>query len=98
MIEIITKQDLLGMNKQTEYGIFTPLYEYKSYNQKTETYQGFKIIKTAQQVYDEWLVNKDRPQEPNKMEVLEKQVKELTQENIKCQQTIADMEIELLLK
>ena len=39
-----------------------------------------------------------KPSLDDKMEVLEKQVKELTQENIKCQQTIADMEIELLLK
>ena len=47
---------------QTEHGVFTN-------NEKTG--------QTAQEVYDEWLVNKDKPPEPTKTEKLQQRIAEL---------------------
>ena len=98
------KSELEKLNYEIDGVVYTPDYKVEEYepilNEENEVVDfelvGFQMIQSAEDYY----LNKDKPieQEPNKMEVLEKQVKELTQENIKCQQTIADMEIELLLK
>ena len=79
MIEIITGQDVRDMYLETEHGTFTPIYEYEHYDQETDSYTGFKVIKTAEEVYNEWSDNKDRPPivEPDKMEVLQKENKQL---------------------
>ncbi len=72
MIEIITGKDVQDMYLETEYGTFTPIYEYEHYDQETDSYTGFKVIKTAEEVYNEWLFNKEHPSPPtpNEMEVL----------------------------
>lgn len=89
MIEIITGQDVRDMYLETEHGTFTPIYEYEHYDQETDSYTGFKVIKTAEEVYSEWLDNKDRPPivEPSKMEVLQRQIDELKLENQKLWDT-----------
>lgn len=71
MIEIITGKDVQDMYLETEYGTFTPIYEYEHYDQETDSYTGFKVIKTAEEVYNEWLFNKEHPSPPtpNEMEV-----------------------------
>ena len=76
MMELITSKDVESMHLETEHGIFTPLYTYESYDPKTETYQGFEITKTAEEVYKEWLENKDKPQLPQPTP-LEKQITQL---------------------
>ena len=98
------QSELEKLNYEIDGVVYTPDYKVEEYepilNEENEVVDfelvGFQMIQSAEDYY----LNKDKPieQEPNKMEVLENQVKELTQENIKCQQTIADMEIELLLK
>lgn len=77
MKEIITIKDIESMFLETEHGIFTPLYEYETFDIETETYQGFKVVKTAEEVYKEWLENKDKPvvQEPTEIEALQKENK-----------------------
>lgn len=62
MSEIITLQDLNEMCLDTEHGVFTPMYEYDLYDNETQTYQGFKLVKTAEQVYSEWLESKNKIQ------------------------------------
>lgn len=81
-MNIITGKDIQDLYIDTEHGIFTPLYTYESYDPETDTYQGFEIKKTARDVYDEWLENKDKPQikEPTDIELLQKE-----NENLKGQ-------------
>lgn len=77
MIEIITGKDLKSMYLETEHGLFTPIYTYESYDSETDTYQGFKSTASAEEVYNEWLVNKDKPvvEVPTDMEVLQEENK-----------------------
>lgn len=77
MIEIITSKDIESMYLETEDGTFTPMYEYESYDSETETYQGFKVIKTAEEAYQEWLYNKENPptEELTDVEVLQEENK-----------------------
>lgn len=76
MMELVTIKDVESMYLETEHGIFTPLYTYENYEPETETYQGFEITKTAEEVYKEWLENKDKPQLPQPTP-LEKQITQL---------------------
>lgn len=77
MIELITSKDIDGMYLKNEHGTFTPIYDYETYDNETDTYQGFKVIKTAEEVYNEWLENKDKPpvEEPTEVEVLQQENK-----------------------
>lgn len=77
MIEIITSQDVRNLYIDTEHGKFTPLYEYDDYNADTDTYTNFRVIKTAEEVYQEWLETKDLPPQPTEMEVLTARVDDL---------------------
>lgn len=70
----MTHKELVDMYLITEDGIFPPIYEYDEFiterDQVTgviidEFYTGFRIIKTAKSVYDEWLSNKDIPVVPD---------------------------------
>lgn len=45
------------------------------------------IIKSSEEIYNEWLADKDKPVEPNEMEVLQKQIDELKLENQKLWDT-----------
>lgn len=69
----MTERELKNLYLETEHGTFTPIYEYEHYDQETDSYTGFKVVKTAEEVYNEWLNNKDKPPivEPDKLEVLE---------------------------
>lgn len=70
-----------------EHGKFHPVYVFDdfTFNEAIEEYEyiGLVITKTAQEVYDVWLANKDKPIEPqlSQMEVLEQKVAELKEEN-----------------
>lgn len=77
MMELITLKDVENMYLETEHGLFTPLYTYEKYDIETETYQGFNITKSAEEVYNEWLENKDKPviQQPTEVEVLQQENK-----------------------
>ena len=74
MIEIITSKDIENMYLTNDSGIFTPLFTYELYNEETDTYVGFKITKTAEQVYQEWLEQKDLPPKPSEMEIIKQKV------------------------
>lgn len=82
LYEKITKQELEAMTN--EHG-FTPNYDYENYivvkDDETgeiveEYYINLTIHKTADEVYQEWLENKDKPvtPEPDKLEELEKRI------------------------
>ncbi len=81
LYKIITKQELKNM--ENEQG-FTPNYSYQDYvvvrNEETgeiveEYYVNLEIYKTADEVYQEWLKNKNKPPEPTKIELLEEENK-----------------------
>lgn len=76
------------MNKElidTEHGRFTARYNYENYDEEI----GLVMIKTAEEVYQEWLENKDKLPitELDKMEVLQRQIDELKLENQKLWDT-----------
>lgn len=77
MIEVITSKDIESMYLETEHGVFTPLYDYETYNTQTDTYEGFRVIKSAEEAYREWLENKDKPmvEEPTEIETLKQENK-----------------------
>lgn len=56
----MTQDELFAMDKHTNDGVFPPVYEYESYNQETGVYTGLVIIKTAEEVYAEYLANKNK--------------------------------------
>lgn len=96
----MTEQQLKDLYIQTEHGTFTPIYTYDDFifNEEIEEYEyiGLVIQKSADEVYQEWLESKDKPIVEGK--TLEDKISILEEENIKSQQIIADLEIELLLK
>lgn len=71
------KNNLNMQYLETEHGTFTPLYTYESYSQETNTYINLVITKTAQEVYNEWLANKDKPPKPTEEELLKAKISEL---------------------
>lgn len=79
----MTENQLKELYLDTEHGTFTPNYAYDDFilNEETEEYEyiGLVIHKSAQEVYDEWLENKDKPVEPpvDQMEILQSEVAEL---------------------
>ena len=83
----MTESELKELYLETTYGTFTPLYTYEDFifNEKKQEheYVDLVITKTAEEVYQEWLANKDKPPivEPDKMEVLNEQVVALEKEN-----------------
>lgn len=97
MMELITNKDIQKMYLETEHGIFTPLYTYESYDPETETYQGFEITKAAEEVYKEWLENKDKPvvQEPTEIELLQQENK-LLKAQVEALSLTADFHEELI--
>lgn len=78
------QKELEKLYIETEHGLFTPLYTYEDIivdaNNNLEEgedvlFQGFKIIKTAQEVYEEWLLDRSKP---SKIEITpEERIKEL---------------------
>ena len=44
--------------------LFTPQYTFKEYDSENEEYTGLEIIRTAEEVYQEWLENKEKATEP----------------------------------
>ncbi|MBN1052189.1 hypothetical protein DV092_09060 [Clostridium botulinum] len=73
--EKITKSEIDSMT--LENGT-TPNYTYEKYDIATETYINLEIKKTADEVYQEWLDNKNKPpkKEPTEVEQLQKQLLE----------------------
>lgn len=94
----MTEKQLKQHYLDTQHGIFTPIYTYEDFifNEEKEEYEyiGLVITKTAKEVYDEWLVNKDKPiiEEPtseDKISILEEELK-------MAQAYIADLEVQIL--
>lgn len=56
----MTKTELEAMYIEKDGMIFTPRYTFTAYELKTEEYTNLVIIKTAEEVYQEWLSNKDK--------------------------------------
>ncbi len=56
----MTHKEIIAMIIETEQGTFTPQYTFDDYNQETDEYTNLEIIKTAQEVYQEWLTKKDK--------------------------------------
>ena len=79
----MTERELKNLYLETEHGTFTPHYTYDDFiideNTKEGVYINLVIEKTAQEVYDKWLYDRDNPptQEADKMEVLQKENKQL---------------------
>ena len=97
MIEVITNKDIENMYLETEHGTFTPMYIYETYDMETETYQGFEITKTAEEVYNEWLENKDKPVNtiPESTEQ-DKRMDSLEEELLTSNLYITDMELKMI--
>lgn len=77
MIEVITYKELEEYFLKTEeHGLFCPIYEYETYDSKTETFKNVVILKTAQEVYDHWLSESEEPQvEVSDLEFLQQENK-----------------------
>ncbi len=97
--EQISRQDLKAMGN--EYG-FTPNYDYEEYvvvrDEETgeiteEYYTNLTIHKTADEVYEEWMANKDKPVEPQPT-LAELQARVLSTENAILDMMIQQMTIE----
>ena len=63
----ISRKDLRELYYlKTEHGYFEPEFIYDRYEIDSKTcvgyYINFSIVKTAQEVYDEWVKNKENPQ------------------------------------
>ncbi|NFF80444.1 hypothetical protein FC764_04130 [Clostridium botulinum] len=73
--EKITNTEL---DKMTLENGTTPNYIYERYDQETKTYINLEIKKTAEEVYQEWLNNKNNPpkKEPTETEILQRQLLE----------------------
>lgn len=73
----MTVSELKKLDIVTEHGIFTPMYTFDDYDIETDEYINLEIIKTAEEVYQEWLYNNENPpvEEPTEMEVLQQENK-----------------------
>ncbi|MGL5764266.1 MAG: hypothetical protein ACRCX8_01365 [Sarcina sp.] len=83
----MTQQELEQLYIETEHGTFTPNFTYDDYDLETETYTNIVIHKAAQQVYEEWASNKDKPVEPQPTQ--EERIVTLEQTNAKLLLEIA---------
>lgn len=72
----MTQEELKRLYLETEHGTFTPMYTYDEYDQETSRYTNLIIQKSSQEVYDEWLANKDNPltPTPDKTEIWQEQM------------------------
>lgn len=84
----MTEEELQKMNLETEHGIFTPMYSYESYDNETNSYVGFVLIKTAKEKYEEWLENKDKVIKPQQS---------VDERVISLEKQLADLEISQIL-
>lgn len=67
----MTLKEVLDMHIRTEQGLrFDVEYSYSEHDIETDELIDFVLIKTAEEAYQEWLADKDKPVEPNEMEVL----------------------------
>lgn len=98
----MTQQELEKLYINTNHGLFTPVYEYSDYilNEETNEYEytGLLITKTSQEVYDEWLYNKDHPQppQPDKISILEKEMEDLKSSQMGQDFIIDDLVFEVI--
>ena len=97
----MTKKELEKLEIETEHGTFTPLYVYdeaipifeKKENEDEENEEavidfeikGLKILKSAQEVYEEWLEERNKPMEAKatkdiQIAELERKINELNME------------------
>lgn len=78
----------------TEHGVFSPAYECE-YDIETKRYTGLTIIKTAEEIYQKWLLDKDKPIEPQPTETeILKQEKEILAESVYELATIIELILE----
>lgn len=95
---IVNEQQYNAMFKEFDGMTFTPiaelieeLEEFKNKNGEKEQVKVFKykILKTADEVYQEYLENKDKPVEPQLS--VEEQIKVLKEENANLQSCILEL-------
>ena len=95
---IVNEQQYNAMFKEFDGMTFTPtvelieeLEEFKNKNGEKEQVKVFKykILKTADEVYQEYLENKDKPVEPQLS--VEEQIKALKEENANLQSCILEL-------
>ena len=95
---IVNEQQYNAMFKEFDGMTFTPiaelieeLEEFKNKNGEKEQIKVFKykILKTADEVYQEYLENKDKPVEPQLS--VEEQIKALKEENSNLQSCILEL-------
>ncbi len=75
----------------------TPLFIHERYDQETETYINLEIKKTADEVYQEWLENKNNPpkKEPTETELLQKQLLETQKLVLELQYKLTNKDLEI---
>ena len=56
----MTQQELIQKYLSTEHGVFPCRFTFDAYNQETDEYDNLVIVKTAEEVYQEWLESKDK--------------------------------------
>ena len=103
----ISESQLEEMYLKTEHGTFTPIYAYEKYIIPTDKmngsiklepiYEGLVIHKTAQEVYDEWLANKDKPSiemptTEEQIQILQEKLAEQEQQLILQEETTLDID------
>ena len=82
--EKMTVEEFEALFLETELGIFTPKYEYEEFDNKKQEYINLEIIKTAQEMYEDFLNRKPvEPSDPT---------------HDKLEKIIADLEIDILNK
>ena len=96
----MTFKELKELNISNEHGVFTPLYTYEDleYDDEIEDYVyiGFTVNKTAQEVYQKWLEQKDLPPQPSKIEILEEKVTTLEESQVVQDLLIDDLVFEVI--
>ena len=96
----MTFKELKELNISNEHGVFTPLYTYEDleYDDEIEDYVyiGFTVNKTAQEVYQKWLEQKDLPPQPSKIEILKEKVTALEESQVVQDFLIDDLVFEVI--
>lgn len=88
--ERISQENLYEMNLADGT---SPSFTFEDFDSETNEYINLTIHKTAQEVYDEWLDNKDKPSEPtdsDKISILEEEILMILEQNV-------DLEYRLLI-
>lgn len=89
----LTMRKLEEMFIVNERGTFTPQYTFKKYDSENEEYAELEIIRTAEEVYEDWLENKEKVNEPSNSE--KDTIAELVQQVDDLQSIILNLSMEV---